>query len=380
MIIQMKIIIFSILFFLLLNTSFTQPIPPDSLYLGQTPPGNMPKIFHLPVAPGYFAAERIAISSDGKEILYSETNGYSPASKSRILSLKYTGNKWNGPAMLFENIGCPAFSCSGKYLFANGMLSIKTDTGWSVPSWFMNRPHEFHYLQDTRSFTFYTAVKNVRSAVGKFDWSKIIIDHADTLIQSLGSPINSIRNNMDFYIARDESYIILVSDGLQISYRKKDGNWTNPKNLGSAINAFLGEWGPYVTDDNKFLFFTAGTKQDYSDTHVRWVHIDNLIDSLRHTNFAPWLKSPVPNQLESKGHSFSYTIPDSTFIDDDGNNTLTYSAVLSDGHPLPSWLNFIPDTRTFSGTSLNSDSLNIKLTASDIVKAAASCTFILRIN
>jgi len=376
----MKTTVFSILFSLLFTTGFAQPIPSDSLYFGQIPPGDMPKIFPLPVKTGYFAAERIAISSDGKEILYSETNGYSPASKTRILSLKYSGNKWNGPAVLFENTGCPAFSLSGKYLFINGMLSIKTDAGWSAPSWFMNRPHEFHYLQDTYSGAFYAAVKNSRNAAGKHDWSKIIIDHADTLIQSLGAPINSIRNNMDFYLARDESYIILVSDGLQISYRKKDGNWTNPKSLGSNINAFLGEWGPYITDDNKFLFFTAGTKQDYSDTYVRWVRIDNLIDSLRHTNFIPWLNSPIPNQTYSAGRSFFYTIPDSTFIDDDGISTLFYSAVLSDGRPLPSWLSFEPNTRTFSGTPLNSDSLNIKLTASDTAKSASSCTFILRIN
>jgi Putative Ig domain len=376
----MKTITFSILFPLLLNISLAQPIPSDSLYFGQIPPGNTPKIFPLPVTMGYFAAERIAISSDGKEILYSETNGYSPASKARILSLKYSGNKWNGPAVLFENIGCPAFSCSGKYLFANGLLSIKTDTGWSAPSWFMNRPHEFHYLQDTYSGAFYAAVKNARNAAGKHDWSKIIINHTDTLIQNLGAPINSIRNNMDFYIARDESYIILVSDGLQISYQKKDGSWTNPKSLGSTINAFLGEWGPYVTDDGKFLFFTAGTKPDYSDTYVRWVRIDQIIDSLKHTNFIPWLKSTIPNQTYSAGRSFFYTIPDSAFIDDDGNNRLTYSAVLNDGRPLPSWLSFEPNTRTFSGTPSKSDSLGIKVTASDDAKASASCSFILRIN
>jgi hypothetical protein len=43
--------------------------------MGQTPPGNTPKIFPLSVKPGFFAAERIAISNDGKDIYYTEIQG-----------------------------------------------------------------------------------------------------------------------------------------------------------------------------------------------------------------------------------------------------------------------------------------------------------------
>ena len=40
---------------------FAQAIPEDSLYLGQTPPGNIRKVFNLTADQGYFAAEKIAI-------------------------------------------------------------------------------------------------------------------------------------------------------------------------------------------------------------------------------------------------------------------------------------------------------------------------------
>jgi len=379
----MRGLIFSIIFSVILFTGFSQSIPVDSLYLGQIPPANIPQRFNLSTDNGFTAVERIAISTDGKCILYHENNGYNPSSMARDLYCIYENNKWNGPFILFDRAEAPALSITGDtvYFGRDGFVwcAVMKNSNWTQPIKFSDIRY-WHYLQITNHGTYYAAMKCAKNKVGKTDWSKIIIDHADTLIQSLGAPINSIRNNMDFYLARDESYIILVSDGLQISYRKKDGNWTNPKSLGSNINAFLGEWGPYITDDNKFLFFTAGTKQDYSDTYVRWVRIDNLIDSLRHTNFIPWLNSPIPNQTYSAGRSFFYTIPDSTFIDDDGISTLFYSAVLSDGRPLPSWLSFEPNTRTFSGTPLNSDSLNIKLTASDTAKSASSCTFILRIN
>ena len=96
--------------------------------------------------------------------------------------------------------------------------------------------------------------------------------------------------------------------------------------------------------------------------YTYWVKVDNIIDSLRQTNFIPYLVNQIPNQTDSVGVQYSYTIPDSTFIDDDGNNTITYSATLGDGSSLPSWLNFNPGTRNFRGTPTAAGSLSIKVT------------------
>lgn len=52
----------------------------DSLYLGQTAPDDIPKVFKLQASPEHFAAERIAISNDGKEMLYFEIRSYYPTS------------------------------------------------------------------------------------------------------------------------------------------------------------------------------------------------------------------------------------------------------------------------------------------------------------
>jgi hypothetical protein len=234
-------------------------------------------------------------------------------------------------------------------------------------------------LQDTYSGTLYASAKNAINKVGENDWSKIIINKSDTLVQSLGLPLNTPPNNMDFYISKDESYIIIASGGLKISFNKKDGTWTNPKSLGPNINSFLGEWGPYVTKDNKYLFFTAGNKRDYSDTYVRWVRIDNLISSLRFTNFTPWIKSPIPNKSFIKGSFIQFQIPENTFIDDDGNNTLHYSATLNNANRLPSWINFDPESRIFSGRATEAGEFNIKVTATDNANASVSCKFIVKV-
>jgi hypothetical protein len=61
----LRSILISTLFPFTFTTWFSQPIPAGNLYLGEAPPGNMPKIFPLSVRRGFFAAERIAISIDG---------------------------------------------------------------------------------------------------------------------------------------------------------------------------------------------------------------------------------------------------------------------------------------------------------------------------
>jgi flagellar hook assembly protein FlgD len=87
------------------------------------------------------------------------------------------------------------------------------------------------------------------------------------------------------------------------------------------------------------------------------------------------LKAPITNKIDTVNHLFSYTFPDSTFIDDDGNNTLTFSATLSDGNPLPGWLSFNSATHSFSGIPTEAGTYNIKITAIDAAKASAICTF-----
>lgn len=88
----MKTICITFFFLLLLNAGFAQTIPSDCLYLGQIPPGDIPGVFKLQVSPGHFAAERIAISNNGKEIYYSEIKSYYPINSARIKCYRFTGH------------------------------------------------------------------------------------------------------------------------------------------------------------------------------------------------------------------------------------------------------------------------------------------------
>ena len=375
-----------LLIFLFGSFIAAQPIPPDSLYFGQTPPGNIPVIFNLSVNTGSFAAERITISDDNKEIYYSEVHAYYPTSGDTIKYYKYSGGHWTGPFNLFQGYLAPALSVTSDTMYFQNnssvyesFFSVRNGTNWSSPQRLLTSLNSAHYLQVTNSGNYYiSSISN--PGIGAADWCRLLINGNDTTAISLGLPLNSIGDNLDFFISRDETYMILAKNGLKISYHKYDGSWTNPKSLGSQINFGLGMWGPYVTSDNKYLFYTTGTQPDYSDTYVYWVRIDGVMDSLMHTNFVPYVKNLIPDQNTVKGESFVFTIPDSTFIDDDGNNTLTYNARLSNGSPLPEWLSFDTITAIFAGTPDIIQTLNIKVKATDTAGAYISTTFKIKVE
>ncbi len=79
----------------------------------------------------------------------------------------------------------------------------------------------------------------------------------------------------------------------------------------------------------------------------------------------PTLAHQTAAQNWLEGSKLSFTLPSNTFTDPNGE-ALSYSAALSNGQALPSWLALNSTTGTFSGTvGYTSGPLTIKLTATD---------------
>jgi hypothetical protein len=284
----LKLILISVVFFSQTNSIAAQPIPNNNLFIGQTPPGNTPKIFPLSVKQGFFAAERIAISKDGREIYYSEIKGYYPNTGESIKKYSYSDGKWTGPDSLFEGYAAPALSVSGDTMYLESnfktYFSVKNGSGWTNPKRILLRLDSAHYYNVTGNGNQYISSKSGKGA-GLSDWCRVVTKGTDTTAVSLGRPLNTGGENLDFFVSQDESYFIVTNrPTLAISYRKADGTWTNPRVFGKNIDFGLGSWGPWVTTDNKYLFYSTGTKPDYSDVHVYWVRIDDVIDSLKQIN------------------------------------------------------------------------------------------------
>ena len=82
-------------------------------------------------------------------------------------------------------------------------------------------------------------------------------------------------------------------------------------------------------------------------------------------NDAPVVAHAIADQLATQGNPFSLQFAANTFSDVDGD-PLLYTAALNSG-PLPAWLHFDGNTRTFSGTPTNADvgTIVVQVTASD---------------
>lgn len=71
-------------------------------------------------------------------------------------------------------------------------------------------------------------------------------------------------------------------------------------------------------------------------------------------NLPPLLQNPISNQVVSVGENYQFIIPSNTFIDVN-SAPLTYMATRSGNSPLPGWLHFNPNMRTFTGTPSDTD-------------------------
>jgi len=268
----------------------------SNAYLNQPQPGDTPVPFKPPhlTEPGYFVLGRIAFSADGKEFYYGCNNAWFNDEHQRLNYYRFEKGEWKGPFLLGEHYSQPTFSIDGKTLYVSGNAGMeqmqRTGTGWSTPSTFIKRSYALYNLMPTISGRYYVGSNGTWGTINDYSaWQFAVMpaNLADTSIQSLGKPLNSPGFNGDFYIAPDESYIIISAKEtkdfeceLWISFRKPDNTWTEPKSLGPAINEGMAHrFGQYVTPDGKFLFYTKGTSE--KDCALYWVRFDKLLEKLK---------------------------------------------------------------------------------------------------
>ncbi|MEH2111086.1 putative Ig domain-containing protein [Nostoc sp.] len=108
---------------------------------------------------------------------------------------------------------------------------------------------------------------------------------------------------------------------------------------------------------------------------------DDFALTVKNVNDAPEVDLAIADQKAIAETTFNFTIPENTFSDVDFEDTLTYTATLDNGDPLPSWLSFNANELTFSGipTNNNVGNLNIKVTAIDSAFAEVSDIFALTV-
>ena len=272
-------------------------------YLGQKPPGETPEVF----APGIISTDAsegcCCFSKDGRLFLFvrenSELNG--------IMIMEQKNGVWTKPRLASFSAGnldwdfilAPddktVFVSSGRPLKQGGspeknysiFVSEKTNSGWSDPLPLpppVNTGEHDSYPSVSEKGTLYFFSKR-GGGLGQGD---IYLSGRQQgkypQIENPGSPINTEHHEVDPYISPDESYLIICTDkpggygrhDIYISFRKKDGSWTEPVNMGDKINSSFSEYIPYVTPDGKYFFFTSNKS---GDRDIYWMDakiIENL--------------------------------------------------------------------------------------------------------
>ncbi|HET7549753.1 MAG TPA: hypothetical protein VFK04_00590 [Gemmatimonadaceae bacterium] len=144
----------------------------------------------------------------------------------------------------------------------------------------------------TRSGTIYFGSERRegnRGPAGTSDlWRSRFVDGQYTEPENLGDVINTAGQDIEGYIAPDESFLIFSSNGrpdtrgsydLYISYQR-DGRWTEPRNLGDIINSDAWDFGAKISPNGKYLFFTSN-RGTLDKPLPRRLDYDELIKALR---------------------------------------------------------------------------------------------------
>ena len=144
--------------------------------------------------------------------------------------------------------------------------------------------------------------------------------------------------------------------------------WTGTDSDGTE-NTLTSGTGAAGLDGSSFGILEAGEEIAGAYLGITFIGATSLfplyaLSPILTHNQAPTVSTNIPDQTTTVSATFTYTFPDNTFADADSGDTITYSA---SENPDVTWLDFTPDTRTFSGmpTAADVDVITITVTASD---------------
>ena len=255
-------------------------------YLGQQLPGATPTIFAAGVISMPNQTEFGSVfSKDGSVFYYA----VEPGGKAEIRAMKFINNKWTGPEKIVVHekysYNDPFLSPDERRLYfisnmpLNGTGDVKDydiwyvekiDNKWSKPinaGEKINSAGNEYYMSFTKNGTMYFS-SNVNATDEKKDnydiyAAKSVNGEFQTPLK-LSDAINTPYYEADVFVNPEETYLIFSANkpgghgrgDLHIAFKKEDGTWQDPKNLGKEINGNFSEYCPFVTADGKYFFYT----------------------------------------------------------------------------------------------------------------------------
>jgi hypothetical protein len=283
------------------------PVPPvpEGPYLGQERPGETPALF----APDLVSTEKrelnATFSPDCRELYFARERA--PRATVILVTCRQ-GERWTDPAAASFSAGSAsdvdifitpdgqqAYFCSNRpdpaTLEAGGQPAARgaansdiwvvsrSGDGWGEPKSLgkaVNSDADDYYPTLASDGALYFS-SNRPGSLGANDIYRSRRDPEGrwTTPENLGAPVNTTGREYDPFIAPDQSWLIFASErpggygaaDLYVSFRRPDGSWGEPKNLGPSVNTAGSEYTPTLSPDGRYLVFTGGRFGD----DIYWV-------------------------------------------------------------------------------------------------------------
>jgi hypothetical protein len=254
-------------------------------YLGQKTPGRLPQLF----APGIVSTGmddlNAVFNADGTEFFFAVKL---PARGRHVmLAMRQERGRWSAPIVLpFSgryNDADPALSPDGKTLYFASSRPLAADApekDWDV--WAVDRtasgwglPRRLAAPVNSQAMEVYPSIAGNGNLY--FSSSRPVGTRAGGIFRAV--PAAGLYPNVevfderivsefgggDIFIAPDERTIIFSSgraggygnSDLYVSFRRRDGAWAAPQNLGPTINSPHQEYCPSLSPDGKYFFFSS---------------------------------------------------------------------------------------------------------------------------
>lgn len=349
---------------------------------GQTYPDSIPVIF----APGIISVKGrlehgISFTPDRRELAFGILNKEDFSGK--IFYAKKINEKWAEPVVFeplkSECVYLPYFSPNGKSLLFTqskaGRDNFHTDI-WLIEKvndkWGDSKMLEVPVNSTSREANacmtsdgtiYFSSNRNCEGKENCHTADLYYSKLTDNAYQSVDiiSEFVSSNDEESVFISPKEDYIIFCrytgnesGVDLYISYRDIKNHWVDPQRIDSTINSKDWDRRPFVSVDNKFLFFTRLQigEQGINESDIYWVNTSKL--------FKPFVYNALSDITVRIGEKFEISVPKGYFKDID-DEQLTYSM----NQNQLDWVNFDSVQMKLSGCPTVAGDFELTFTASD---------------
>lgn len=352
-------------------------------YFGQPYPDSVPEIFAPDIVSIQGRLEHgISFSPDLREFAFGILNQDNFSGE--IYHSKKINDHWTEP-MVFEPLKdkcvyLPYFSPNGKSLLYaqskpdknNGYTDIwiieRTNGSWSTPEK-LEAPISSISREANASMTNDGTIyfSSNRNCEGKenCDFADLFYSKLDDnqyqsaeLVVELSLPQN---DEESIFISPEEEYLIFCRYtnnetwmDLYISYLDINNNWLKPQIIDSTINSKDWDRRPFVSIDNKLLFFTRLQigETGLTESDLYWVNTSKV--------FKPFVYHPIPDTIVQIGEKFEIPVPLDYFKDIDDKQL-----ALSINQNEYDWLEFDSENMMLTGFPNHEGNFELTFTAVD---------------